>query len=100
MTHTDYIRLRHARRDRVPGEVVQWRPDFLPNLILWLDASKIKDKSDGEAISIWEDQSSQQNHAVMTTGSMQPTFAMNGNIPVVRFDGTNDYLETTNNMPG
>jgi len=100
MTHADYIRLRHARRDRIPGEVVQWQPSFLPNLIFWLDASKITGVSDGETISIWKDQSLQQNDAVMTTGSMQPTFALNNGIPVVRFDGTNDYLETINNMPG
>jgi hypothetical protein len=67
------------------------------SLALWLKADDGPDvTTDGTAINQWDDYSGYDNHATQT-GSARPTFE-NGltdklnNKPVVRFDGTDDFL--------
>jgi hypothetical protein len=57
---------------------------------LWLKADAIKGKSDGDAISQWDDSSGNGRHA---TANLQPTYKTNilNGRPVVRFDGS-DWL--------
>ena len=99
MTHSDYFRLRHARRKRIPGQVSEWKPTFIDNLVFWLDASKIKGLSNGEQVTIWDDWSGQNNHAVSASGSATyHSNAVNG-LPAVSFDG-NGYMATTDSLPG
>lgn len=66
------------------------------DLVLHLDASELS-LSDDDPVTSWTDLSDNDYHATQSTGDYQPTFKtniLNGN-PVVRFDGTDDYLETT-----
>jgi hypothetical protein len=54
--------------------------------------------SDGDPVGQWTDQSGNGNHATQTTAAKKPLYKVsivNGQ-PVVRFDGTNDYLATAN----
>ena len=98
MTHADYFRIRHARRKRIPGQVSEWKPTFIDNLVFWLDASKIKGLSNGEQVTIWEDWSGQNNHAVSASGSAYyHSNAVNG-LPAVSFSGSS-YMTTTYSLP-
>ena len=61
-------------------------------LVLWLDAGEGVTVESG--VSKWDDQSGNDNHAVQTDTSYQPTYVtdeLNGN-PVVRFTGGEKYL--------
>jgi gliding motility-associated-like protein len=69
---------------------------------LWLRADKdVMNNSDnpvsnGESIKTWTDQSGNNNHVTQATSGNQPTFAtsaLNG-YPVIRCDGTDDYMRT------
>ena len=60
----------------------------------WYDAGQITGLSDGDPVSQWDDESANADHAVQATSANQPTYKtgiINGK-PVVRFDGTNDWL--------
>lgn len=66
--------------------------------------SRFINQSDNTAISQWNDNSGSGNNATQATGLNQPTFqtAELGGNGVVRFDGTNDFLESptiTKNQP-
>ena len=64
-------------------------------LVLWLDAGKgITSPVNGNPVSIWEDQSGNDNHAVQGTPSFQPIYVTNelNGYPVVRFNGDEKYL--------
>jgi hypothetical protein len=70
-----------------------WPPAF-SGLALWLDASQITGVGAGASVSTWLDASGGGHHATQASATNQPTYqanAVNGR-PVVRFDGTNDYL--------
>src|SRR3990167_214787 len=94
------------------------QPDFKPTdisgLQLWLSADNVDGSnnstlSDGNAVATWTDLSGNGNHATQATGANQPLFKtgiVNGK-PVVRFDGSNDYLSLSGtalnmarNIPG
>jgi hypothetical protein len=49
---------------------------------------------DGEAISQWDDSSGNARHATQGTGANQATYQTNelNGLPVVRFDGSNDFF--------
>lgn len=69
-------------------------PQTISDLAGWWDATKITGLSDGAAVSQWDDSSGANRHATQGTAGNQPTYQtgeMNGR-PVVRFDGTDDYL--------
>ena len=76
-------------------------PDELSTTVFrWYDAGQITGLSDGDPISQWNDESANADHAVQATGSKQPIYKtgiLNGH-PVVRFDGSNDYLTLSNNL--
>ena len=64
----------------------------------WYKASQITGLSDGDPVSQWDDESANADHAVQATGANQPIYKtgiLNGH-PVVRFDGSNDYLTLSN----
>lgn len=64
------------------------------NLVLWLDASAIIGLNDGDSVVTWLDQSGNSNDVVQATPWYQPTYQTGefGVQPVLRFDGTDDYL--------
>jgi hypothetical protein len=70
-------------------------PASISGLVAWFKADAISGKNDGDAISSWTDSSGNTNHAVQATGSLQPLYktAIQNGKPVVRFDGTDDYVQ-------
>jgi len=61
-----------------------------------LDASKLTGLKPGDFVTAWQDASGNGNDAIMAEPSRRPTYyanATNG-MPSVRFDGSNDYLNT------
>lgn len=69
--------------------------------VLWLDASSLS-LSNGAVVESWPDLSGNGNHAGQTNSLMRPLFISNGgtlfnNHPVIRFDGTDDYLRVEDN---
>lgn len=74
---------------------VPFGPRSLPNLRLWLKADSLT-LADGDPVSSWTDSSGQGNTATQATGAKQPLFkvAQVNNRPVVRFDGTDDWVKT------
>jgi hypothetical protein len=73
------------------------------NAFIALDSRYIQ-QSDNTAISQWDDISGSSNNATQGTAANRPTYQTNelGGNGVVRFDGTNDFLESptiTKNQP-
>lgn len=69
-------------------------PPYIPGCVLWLDASRITGVADGGAVATWSDESGEGNDASQATADDQPTlqtYELNEK-PVVRFDGTSDFL--------
>lgn len=74
--------------------------DFVPTNIadieLWLKASSLATTlTNGQAVSSWPDSSNLGRNAIQGSSTAQPTFRTGvvNSQPVVRFDGTNDYLD-------
>jgi hypothetical protein len=81
-------------RKRLLLSGARFSPLKIPNLLLWLDASRITGLADGAVLPQWDDASGLNNHAAQATGSKQPLYntgQVNG-LPAVTFDGTDDYL--------
>lgn len=74
-----------------------WSPSDVSNLEVWLDAGTITGLSDGDAVTTWTDLSGNSNSPTQATASKKPlykTSIING-LPVVRGDGSDDYLQVT-----
>ncbi|OFY10843.1 MAG: hypothetical protein A2W93_12540 [Bacteroidetes bacterium GWF2_43_63] len=73
----------------------QVRPDQIPGLQLWLRADSNVVLS-GDTVVSWNDCSGNANNAVQPIASKRPKFINNiaelNNLPVVRFDGIDDYF--------
>ena len=68
-------------------------------LVLDLDATKLN-LSDNDPVVTWPDESGEGNNATQGTASEQPTYktgVLNG-LPVVRFDGTDDFMVAPNGV--
>lgn len=78
-------------RTRYPGSIDTYYE--IPNLELHLDANSIVG-NDGDAVSIWHDQSGKLRDFSQATESKRPLLKKNiiNGQSVVRFDGTDDYL--------
>jgi hypothetical protein len=72
-------------------------PGFTPPAgnTLWLVAANVNDPVDGQPVSTWTDSSGSGNHATnfLTARPTYETSIVNG-LPVVRFDGSDDYLQS------
>lgn len=70
-------------------------------LVLWLDASQITGLSDGGSVTTWEDKSGEGNDATQATAGFRPTYQTNeiNSLPIVQFDGTDDFLALTSPLP-
>ena len=76
--------------------------------IIWLKADQgtysdagVTPSTNGAGVQQWNDQSGNTNNATQTTVGNQPTYttgALNGR-PVLRFDGINDWMGITINVP-
>ncbi|HNS65014.1 MAG TPA: hypothetical protein PKJ26_00795, partial [Candidatus Woesebacteria bacterium] len=69
-------------------------PQQISGLKLWLDAGSIMGLSDGDQVSSMTDLSGSGFHATQTISANKPIYKTNqiDGKPVIRFDGTNDYL--------
>lgn len=70
-------------------------PMDIPGLRLWLKADSLV-LNNNDPVSTWADSSGNGNDATQATGINQPLYitnVVNGN-PIVRFDGSNDYMDT------
>jgi WD40 repeat protein len=72
----------------------EFNPSELAGLKLWLDAGMIN-QSDGSSVVVWNDKSGNNANFSVNATTNQPTFQTNeiNSKPVIRFDGTDDYLE-------
>lgn len=71
-------------------------PPGIFGLQAWFDAPPLA-LADASAVSSWTDTSGNARHATQATGSKQPIYktAQQNGLAVVRFDGTDDNLDTT-----
>jgi hypothetical protein len=78
------------------GQRRAFSPAQVLGLKLWLRADLISGLSDGAAVATWPDDSGGGKDAAQATGANQPTYRTNvvNGRPVVRFDGTNDWMAT------
>jgi hypothetical protein len=110
LTQTMTVRARGFRAEMNPSSVTvatfteasDFSPVGIPGLALWTrsDAGLIADSSG--RVSEWRDQSPRANHLVQGVFSAQPVWLggeANG-LPVLRFDGTNDFLWFSNRLDG
>lgn len=69
---------------------------------VWLKADSIVGLNDGDAVSSWPDSSGNGWHATNSIVANRPKYFINSinGLPVVRFDGVNDYLARENYTPG
>lgn len=98
--------MRALRQRRLVGSYVaggkSFKPTDISGLKLWLDASQITGKNDGDSISSWNDFSGNSNHATQSTGSLQPLYktGIKNGKPAVLFDGVDDILATGTGLAG
>ena len=82
--------------------LASFSPLSIPQCKVWLDAGQgLAGLVDGDAIASWTDMSGLGNHATQGVAAARPvlkTGILNG-LPVVRFDGANDYLEDAYAIP-
>lgn len=89
-----------AQLGKIPVSAGSDEPGDIANLLFWLKADSLA-LADGAAIDTWED-SGANNWDATAAGTERPTLQtneINGN-PVVRFDGTNDYMKITSLATG
>lgn len=85
-------------------------PTDIAGLALWLkaDAGTFQSSggsaatSDADPVGEWQDQSGNARHLTQATGSVKPTLrlAVQNGLPVIRFDGTDDFLEIPDFLTG
>jgi hypothetical protein len=71
-----------------------YKPSLLSGLNLWLSADKGVEADSLGQVSKWRDMSGNNKHAIQSIETSRPKLienALNG-LPVLRFDGTNDFL--------
>lgn len=63
-------------------------------IAFWLDATTITGIANDSGITTWFDRSGSGNHMSQSSWILRPLYIQTGlnNLPVVRFDGINDYL--------
>jgi hypothetical protein len=72
-------------------------PTDISDLAIWLEADNITGAVDGDAIGTWTDLSGNGRNATQTGATQKPLYKtgiINGK-PVLRFDASNDALETS-----
>ncbi|OUU09688.1 MAG: hypothetical protein CBC00_06110, partial [Verrucomicrobia bacterium TMED40] len=78
------------------GFSTSFKPGTVAGLTLWLDANDATSLvHSSNVLSMWKDKSGRGHNAVQTTSASQPSVVASGlaSKPVIRFDGTNDWLD-------
>lgn len=72
-------------------------PSDIASLQQWFKADAITGLSDGDPVATWEDSSTNNRDATQSTAGNRPLYKTGivNSLPVVRFDGSNDYLITS-----
>jgi hypothetical protein len=94
---TNATMLRDLDADGEPdGWGAVFSPDQLAGLDFWYDAAAIT-ADDDDPIAQWDDLSGSADHLVQATGADQPLYktAIRNSLPVVRFDGTSDFMRNS-----
>jgi hypothetical protein len=73
-------------------------PSSLSNLVRWYKADAIVGLSDGDAVVSWTDSSSSAVNGTQSNASKKPIYKTGivNSLPVVRFDGSDDFLSIGN----
>lgn len=81
--------------------VPPFSPSDIAGLDVWLKADSLA-LSDGDPVATWTDSSGNGNNATQGTSGNRPTLQTNelNALPVVRFDGSDDFLVTSYTPPG
>ncbi|MBW6516134.1 MAG: T9SS type A sorting domain-containing protein [Candidatus Cloacimonetes bacterium] len=75
------------------GSMFAFSPDEILGLQIWLDANDLEGTlNDGDPVGTWYNKGEHVNDAVQGTEANRPIFYTDVGFPVVRFDGTNDFL--------
>src|SRR2546430_5219180 len=80
-----------------PFNVTSFSPSSIPNLALWLKADQLA-LNDGDPVGAWNDQSGNARNFTQGTAGFKPLYktGIQNGLPVVRFDGVDDFLQNTN----
>ncbi len=72
-------------------------PTDIAGCQIWLDANQIEGLNDGDLVTTWSDVSGAGNDAAQATATNKPTYKTNivNGLPVVRFDGNDNYMKIT-----
>lgn len=73
-------------------------PSDIAGLVAWYDACTL-DLADTDAVGTWTSRiGDSRKSLIQNTGASQPTFkvSIQNSLPVVRFDGTDDYVDVAN----
>jgi hypothetical protein len=78
---------------------MSFAPTDIAGCVCWLKADAIVGLADGDPVASWEDQAS-TNDFVQATAGYKPVYKTNivSGMPVVRFDGSDDFLSTSANI--
>jgi concanavalin A-like lectin/glucanase superfamily protein len=79
------------------GAAAVFSPDDLAGLEAWYKADAITGLADADPVATWIDSSGNGRDATQATEANKPTYQtaeLNG-LPIVRFDGTDDFLRNT-----
>jgi hypothetical protein len=80
----------------VSGYLPPWSettaPEELPELNLWLDAQQLVGLQDGDLVEKWADSTGKGHDAFQPELALRPTFRTSRGIPMVSFDGVDDFL--------
>lgn len=71
---------------------------LMPNLVMWLDSafeSTLTSGVDEDHVSHWRDLSGFDNHFEQGIAACQPKRVLRGGIPVLEFDGVDDFMSCT-----
>lgn len=81
--------------------LTRWDPSLLSGCVLWLKADALTGLPDGDPVGTWSDSSGSGHHATAPASGQRPLYKTNVlgtpgalDLPVVRFDGTDDVLAT------
>lgn len=84
--------------DALGGGGGAFTPLQLPSLIAWYDADAITGLSDTDSVTTWSDESGNGWDLGQATAGNKPTYRTGilNSKPVVRFDGTDDFMHNDN----
>mgnify|MGYP001582536698 CR=1 FL=1 len=75
-------------------------PSDVANLAFWFKADQITGLNDGDTLTTWNDQSGNSRNVTQGTSTKRPTYktAILNGLPILRFDGADDFLKTSSEV--